>query len=74
MWLPILHRFGYGFYSVAIKCNRSREKRQINANTKLKGYFQNEKNISLLTVAILLLCALTGCGSNKEAVATDGST
>lgn len=33
-----------------------------------------KKIISLLTVAVLLLCALTGCGGNKEAVATDGST
>lgn len=33
-----------------------------------------KKIISLLTVAILLVCALTGCGGNKEAVATDGST
>ncbi len=33
-----------------------------------------KKIISLLTVAMLLLCALTGCGGNKEAVATDGST
>lgn len=33
-----------------------------------------KKIISLLTVAILLVCALTGCGGNKESVATDGST
>ena len=33
-----------------------------------------KKIISLLAVAILLACALTGCGSNKESVATDGST
>ena len=33
-----------------------------------------KKIISLLTVAILLVCALTGCGGNKETVATDGST
>ena len=33
-----------------------------------------KKIISLFTVAMLLVCALTGCGSNKEAVATDGST
>lgn len=33
-----------------------------------------KKLISLLTVAILLVCAFTGCGENKEAVATDGST
>ena len=33
-----------------------------------------KKIISLLTVAVLFLCALTGCGGNKEAVATDGST
>ena len=33
-----------------------------------------KKMISLLTVAILLVCALTGCGGNKETVATDGST
>lgn len=33
-----------------------------------------KKIISLLTVAILLACVLTGCNSNKEAVATDGST
>lgn len=32
-----------------------------------------KKMISLLA-ALLLLCALTGCGSNKNAVATDGST
>ena len=33
-----------------------------------------KKIISLLTVAMLLVCAFTGCGGNKEAVATDGST
>ena len=33
-----------------------------------------KKIISLLTVAVLLVCALTGCGGNKEAVTTDGST
>ena len=33
-----------------------------------------KKIINLLIVAILLVCALTGCSSNKEAVATDGST
>ena len=33
-----------------------------------------KKIISLLTVAILLICTLTGCGGNKESVATDGST
>ena len=33
-----------------------------------------KKIISLLTAAVLLVCALTGCGGNKEAVATDGST
>ena len=33
-----------------------------------------KKIISLLAVAILLVCVLTGCGSTKESVATDGST
>ena len=33
-----------------------------------------KKITSLLTVAVLLVCALTGCGGSKEAVATDGST
>ncbi len=33
-----------------------------------------KKIISLLTVAVLLLCALTGCGGEKQTVATDGST
>lgn len=33
-----------------------------------------KKIISLLTVAVLLVCALAGCGGNKDAVATDGST
>ena len=33
-----------------------------------------KKIISLIAVAILLVCVLAGCGSNKEAVATDGST
>ena len=33
-----------------------------------------KKIISLLTVAIVLVCTLTGCGGNKESVATDGST
>ena len=33
-----------------------------------------KKIISLLTVAMLIVCALTGCGGNKDAVATDGST
>lgn len=33
-----------------------------------------KKIISLLTVIMLIVCALTGCGNNKEKVATDGST
>ena len=33
-----------------------------------------KKIISLLTVAVLLLCALTGCGGEKQTVSTDGST
>ena len=33
-----------------------------------------KKIISLLTVALLIVGMLTGCGGNKEAVATDGST
>ena len=33
-----------------------------------------KKFISLLTVAMLLVCALTGCGGERQAVATDGST
>ena len=33
-----------------------------------------KKIISLLTVAVLLVCAITGCGGKKEAVSTDGST
>ena len=33
-----------------------------------------KKIISLLTVAVLLVCALTGCGGKKETVSTDGST
>ena len=33
-----------------------------------------KKIISLLTVAMLILCTLTGCGSKKQSVATDGST
>ena len=33
-----------------------------------------KKIISLLTAAILFLCALIGCGASKEVVATDGST
>ena len=33
-----------------------------------------KKIISLLTLVILLVCVFTGCGGNKEAVATDGST
>ena len=33
-----------------------------------------KKIISLLTLTMLIVCALTGCGGNKEAVATDGST
>ena len=33
-----------------------------------------KKFISFLTLAVLLVCVLTGCGGNKEAVATDGST
>ena len=33
-----------------------------------------KKIISLLTVAMLLVCGLTGCGGNKETVGTDGST
>lgn len=33
-----------------------------------------KKIISLLTVAVLLVCVLTGCGGKKEAVSTDGST
>ncbi len=33
-----------------------------------------KKIISLLTAAMLIVCALTGCGASKEAVSTDGST
>ena len=33
-----------------------------------------KKIISLLTVVMLIVCALTACGGIKEAVATDGST
>lgn len=33
-----------------------------------------KKIISLLTVALVLVCTLAGCGGNKESVATDGST
>ncbi len=33
-----------------------------------------KKIISVLTIAVLLLCVLAGCGGNKESVATDGST
>ena len=33
-----------------------------------------KKIVSLLTAAILLVCALTGCGGSKKAIATDGST
>ena len=33
-----------------------------------------KKIISLLMLVILLVCVFTGCGGNKEAVATDGST
>ena len=33
-----------------------------------------KKIISLFTVAIALVCVLTACGGNKEAVTTDGST
>ena len=33
-----------------------------------------KKIIRLLTAATLLVCALTGCGGNKETIATDGST
>ncbi len=33
-----------------------------------------KKIISLLAAAVLLVCVLTGCGGNKETVATDGST
>ena len=33
-----------------------------------------KKIISLLAAAMLLVCAFTGCGESKEAVATDGST
>lgn len=33
-----------------------------------------KKMISLLTVGILFVCAFTGCGGKKQAVATDGST
>ena len=33
-----------------------------------------KKIISLITLAIALVCVLTACGGNKEAVTTDGST
>ena len=33
-----------------------------------------KKIISLFALAIVLVCALTACGGNKEAVTTDGST
>ena len=45
---PILHRFGYGFYSTEIKYDRSRENQQIDAKNKSKGvrtgcYCENAK-------------------------------
>ena len=33
-----------------------------------------KKIISLIAVVLIMVCALTACGGNKEAVATDGST
>ena len=33
-----------------------------------------KKIISLIAVVLIVVCALTGCGGNKEAVSTDGST
>ena len=33
-----------------------------------------KKIISLLAVAMLIVCSLTGCGGERQAVATDGST
>lgn len=33
-----------------------------------------KKFISFITAALLLVCALTGCGSEKQTVSTDGST
>ena len=33
-----------------------------------------KKMISLLTAAVMLVCALTACGGKKDTVATDGST
>ena len=33
-----------------------------------------KKIISLLAVGLILVCALTGCGGNKQSVSTDGST
>ena len=33
-----------------------------------------KKNISLIAVGLILLCTLTACGGNKNAVSTDGST
>ena len=33
-----------------------------------------KKIISLLSVGLILVCALTGCGGNKQSVSTDGST
>lgn len=33
-----------------------------------------KKIISLLTVAVMLVCALTGCGGGEKSVSTDGST
>ena len=41
---------------------------------KQKEKMKMKKMICVLTAAALLVCALTGCGGNKEAVATDGST
>ena len=33
-----------------------------------------KKIISLIAVVLIMVCALTACGGNKEAVSTDGST
>lgn len=42
---------------------------------KLKGVkFEMKKIISLIAVGLILLCTLTACGGNKNAVSTDGST
>ena len=64
----ILQEYDYRIYIryLEYQCGQ-----QMTSKTKLKGDIKMKKIICLITLAIALVCVLTACGGNKEAVATE---